>query len=117
MTDDDLIDRFDLRARLRFCMDSGNIWFDENRMLLLHARAVGALRRELFNSLGQERARALLVRMGFASGQQDAELAKKLVGDGALEDVFLLGPQLHSLEGLVHVTTIRSDLDLKQGRF
>jgi len=117
VADDDLIDRFDLRSRLRFCMDSGNIWFDENRMLLLHARAVGALRRELFNSLGQERARALLVRMGFASGQQDAELAKKLVGDGALEDVFLLGPQLHSLEGLVRVTTIRSELDLKQGRF
>jgi hypothetical protein len=41
---------------------------------------MGALRRELFDSLGVERARGLLIRMGFASGQQDAELAKKLFG-------------------------------------
>lgn len=113
----DLLDRFALRNHLRFCTDEGRIWLQENRMLLLHARALGALRRELLNSLGQERARALLVRMGFVSGQQDAELAKRLVGDGALEDVFLLGPQLHRLEGLVRASTVHSELDLKRGHF
>jgi two-component system, NtrC family, response regulator HydG len=104
-------------SRLRFDIESGNIWLDEHRMLLLHTRALGAFRKELLNSLGAERARGLLVRMGFASGQQDAELAKKLVGAGTLEDVFLLGPRLHMIEGVARVSIVKSDLDLVNGRF
>ncbi len=104
-------------SRLRFDVESGNIWLDEHRMLLLHTRALGAFRKELLNSLGAERARGLLVRMGFASGQQDAELAKKLVGAGTLEDVFLLGPRLHMIEGVARVSIVKSELDLASGRF
>ncbi len=104
-------------SRLRFDVESGHIWLDEHRMLLLHTRALGAFRKELLDSLGAERARGLLVRMGFASGQQDAELAKKLVGAGTLEDVFLLGPRLHMIEGVARVSIVKSDLDLANGRF
>ena len=43
---------------LRFNAGTGHIWLGEQRMLLLHARALAALRKELFNSLGVERARA-----------------------------------------------------------
>lgn len=107
----------DPRSRLRFDVESGNIWLGENRMVLLHTLALGAFRAELLNSLGQERAQGLLVRMGFASGQQDAELAKKLVADGALEDVFLVGPTLHMMEGVCRVTTVKSELDLAEGKF
>ena len=52
MTQKKLIEQFNLRSRLRFNVDQGQIWLDENRMLLYHARAMGALRRELFDSLG-----------------------------------------------------------------
>lgn len=104
-------------SQLRFDVESGNIWLDEHRMLLLHTRALGAFRKELLNSLGAERARGLLVRMGFASGQQDAELAKKLVGAGTLEDVFLLGPRLHMMEGVARVNIVKSELDLAKGSF
>ena len=92
MAEQKLIEQFNLRSRLRFNVDEGQIWLDENRMLLLHARSMGALRRELFDSLGAERAKGLLIRMGFASGQQDAELAKKLLGAGDPYDVFRIGP-------------------------
>ena len=95
-----LIEQFNLRSRLRFNLEAGRIWLDENRMLLLHAKALGALRRELFDTLGAARARGLLLRMGFTSGQQDAELARKLVGEGDDFDVFRIGPQLHAFEGL-----------------
>lgn len=112
-----LIEQFNLRARLRFNIDRGEIWLDENRMLLLHARAMGALRRELFDSLGVERARGLLIRMGFASGQQDAELAKKLYGAGEPYDVFRIGPELHAFEGLVKATITQAELDWERGSF
>ncbi|MCK6395413.1 sigma-54-dependent Fis family transcriptional regulator [Zoogloea sp.] len=117
MAEQKLIEQFNLRSRLRFNVDEGQIWLDENRMLLLHARAMGALRRELFDSLGAERAKGLLIRMGFASGQQDAELAKKLLGAGDPYDVFRIGPELHSFEGLVKATIVQADLDWERGSF
>jgi len=106
-----LIEQFNLRSRLRFNLEAGRIWLDENRMLLLHAKALGALRRELFDTLGAARARGLLLRMGFTSGQQDAELARKLVGEGDDFDVFRIGPQLHAFEGLVKVTVKDAAID------
>ncbi|MBA5635585.1 sigma 54-interacting transcriptional regulator [Duganella sp. LX20W] len=108
---------FNLRSRLRFDTANGNIWLDESRMMLLHTRAFGALRKELFDSLGVERARGLLVRMGFVAGQQDGELAKKLAGDRPLADIFLLGPEIHGLEGVVKTRTVRCDLDFEHGNF
>lgn len=117
MVQQKLIEQFNLRSRLRFNVDDGQIWLDENRMLLLHARSMGALRRELFDSLGAERAKGLLIRMGFASGQQDAELAKKLLGAGDPYDVFRIGPELHSFEGLVKATIVKADLDWERGIF
>ncbi|QID16380.1 AAA domain-containing protein [Nitrogeniibacter mangrovi] len=103
MAVDPLIEKFNLRSRLRFDLDAGRIWLGENRMLLLHAQSLGALRRELFDTLGATRAKGLLLRMGFLSGQKDAELARKLVGEGDNFDVFRIGPQLHAFEGLVKV--------------
>lgn len=103
---------------LRFNADTGHIWLDEQRMLLLHARALAALRKELFDSLGVERARGLLIRMGFASGQRDGELAVKQRRAGLkTHDAFLLGPQLHSIEGVVSVEKVQLDINLAQGQF
>ncbi len=117
MSDKGLMDLYGLRSRLRFNPENAGIWLDEHRMLLLHARAFGALRKELFDTLGVERARGALVRMGFVSGRQDAELARRLVGDGSLHDVFLIGPELHTLEGVTHSTVVRSNIDFERGTF
>lgn len=117
VTQKKLIEHFSLRSRLRFDLDKGEIWLDENRMLLLHARAMGALRRELIDSLGVERARGVLVRMGFASGQQDAELAKTLMSEGDPDDVFRIGPELHAFEGLVRSEIVHAELDWDRGSF
>jgi hypothetical protein len=68
-----LTEQFQLRSRLRFDIDSGQIWLDDNRMLRVPAKALGALRRELFESLGTSPAQGLLLRMGFVSGQHDAD--------------------------------------------
>jgi DNA-binding NtrC family response regulator len=103
---------------LRFNARTGHIWLDEQRMLLLHARALAALRKELFDSLGVERTRGLLVRMGFASGVHDGELAvKKRRAGMRTEDAFLLGPKLHSVEGVVSVETVSLEIDLARGSF
>lgn len=107
----------DLREMLRFSPDDGLIWLGEQRMVLLHTAALSALRKELIESVGVEQARRILTRMGFASGQRDAELARKLRGDGTSIDAFLVGPQLHILEGCVHTEPVRLEVDVEKGHF
>ena len=117
MTDQPLVERFNLRSRLRFNIEKGQIWLDENRMLLMHAKAFGALRQQLWESLGSQRAKGLLFRMGFVAGQNDAELAAKLYGEGDDYDVFKIGPELHAFEGLVRPTIVEADIDWEEGTF
>jgi DNA-binding NtrC family response regulator/predicted hydrocarbon binding protein len=117
MADTNTIDQFDLRSRLRFNSDTGRIWLDEHRMLLLHARSVGMLRKELFDQLGEQRAQVMLWRAGFEGGQQDAEMAVKMLGDADNEDVFQIGPSIHGLEGIVQSTIVENDVDWEAGVF
>ncbi|MBN8948623.1 MAG: sigma 54-interacting transcriptional regulator [Rhodanobacter sp.] len=107
-----------LRSLVRFESASGHIWLDQHRMMLLHTGALGALRRELLESLGEERARGLLLRMGFVSGQRDAQLARKL-RPNLIDQVesFSTGPLLHALEGVAKVSAVKLDIDIQRGRF
>ncbi len=112
-----LPDFHDLSERLKFSPQDGHIWLDDIRMMMLHASSMGALRTELIESLGINKARALLTRMGYISGAQDAELAAKLRPDGDFFDVFAVGPQLHSLEGIVSVEPVRLEVDVEKGQY
>lgn len=112
-----LIEQFNLRSRLKFDIDAGRIWLDENRMLLFHAKAMAAMRRELFDALGPAKARGVLLRMGFATGREDAGLARKLVGAGDDYDVFNIGPEMHAFEGIVKAAITEADIDWESGSF
>jgi DNA-binding NtrC family response regulator len=107
----------DLRRLVRFSAEDGTIWLAENRMLLLHAASLAGLRKELIASVGPNSARRILTRMGYASGARDAQLARKIRGDQNPIDAFVVGPQLHMLEGSVQVTPVRIDMDIASGRF
>ena len=74
--------RGELLSMLRFNAVSGLIWLNEHRRMVLHTRALAELRRELFDSLGVDRARGLLVRMGFASGRPHTGFAVDVDASG-----------------------------------
>ncbi|MDZ7809428.1 MAG: sigma 54-interacting transcriptional regulator [Arhodomonas sp.] len=107
----------ELAAQFKLCFRSGHIHLEGERMVLLHTGALGALRRELVDTLGLDRTRGVLTRMGYASGRRDAEMARELLPGASDEDLMNLGPQLHSLEGIAHVTPIRFDIDVAGGRY
>lgn len=107
----------DLRRLVEFSSGDGRIWLAGQRMLLLHAAALGALRGELMQSIGREQTRRLLLRAGYASGERDAALARKVRGGANLFDMFAVGPQLHMLEGAVQVSPVLLELDPACGRF
>ena len=42
----------DLRSHVHFDAETGQIWLNENRMLLVHAEAQALLRKKLIDTLG-----------------------------------------------------------------
>ncbi len=105
----------EMRSRLRFLPDSGQIWLDEQRMIMVHAGAMGELRRELIETLGHDRARGVLTRMGYASGTRDADFVRRLFPNASDNDVYIMGPQLHNLEGIVNVKPVKFEMNTARG--
>jgi two-component system, NtrC family, response regulator HydG len=108
-------DLTDLMARLHFSTSDGRIWLDEHRMLLLHAKALGSMRREMIESLGTDVARRLLTRMGYQAGTYDAQMARKVRSKTSLKDMFVVGPQMHCLEGIGLSEPVRLEFDVEKG--
>ncbi len=105
----------DLTESLCFSPGDGRIWLDGQRMLLIHAAALGHLRRELIDTLGLASARGLLTRAGYVSGARDAQLVRARWPEGEAAAVFMAGARLHALEGVVKVTPLAFDFDLDRG--
>ena len=106
-----------LRSQLHFSSETGQIWLHEHRMLLVHADSHALMRRELIDTLGMDRARGLLMRMGYASGVSDYELARIQPDVTNDLEAFMSGPLLHTLEGIVKSTITKLEIDQKKGKF
>ncbi|MBE9548804.1 MAG: sigma 54-interacting transcriptional regulator [Proteobacteria bacterium] len=107
----------DLRTSIRFDAGTGCIWLEQQRVMLLHTAAFGALRDELFESLGTKNSWGVLFRMGRKSGIADAHMARRMRPGASDEDAFAVGPQLHALEGVVHVTQVKFEMDVDSGHY
>lgn len=117
MEEHSLIEKFGLQKRLNFSPKSGQIWFDEARMVLLHTKALGQMRREMIEQLGMSRARSIFWRMGFESGRLDARVAMKHQGQADDYEVFCIGPAVHAFEGVAHAHIVDADIDWEEGTF
>jgi len=107
----------DLRRLIHFSAHDGRIWLAGQRMLLVHAAALAALRRELIQTIGRDATRRLLLRAGYAAGQADAQLARQVRAGADMFAMFAVGPQLHMLEGAVQVTPERFEWDGQRGHY
>jgi len=107
----------DLANRLRFAPQQGRIWLDDQRMMLMHISSFGALRQELIESLGKETARGLITRIGYQAGSNDAAMSRRVRANLNTYDDFLAGPQLVSLEGMVHCIPNALDIDVERGHY
>lgn len=90
-----------LLQTLRSIPENGSVWLAEQRTFLMSAGALAWIRQELITSLGVDAARGLLMRMGYRLGASDAYLARRM--GQKTDESLLLGPQLHSLRGMVKV--------------
>lgn len=117
MGEENLIEKFALLDKLRVDFSRGDIWLEESRMSLVHASAMGELRKALYEALGVTQTHRILVRAGYAAGQRDAEVAHKMLDSGDAMDVFRIGPELFSFEGNGRVEIVGSTIDWNAGIF
>jgi DNA-binding NtrC family response regulator len=102
---------------VEFRRDEGQIRFHDERMVVISAAAVGALRHEILASVGLDAGRRLLFRFGFTHGYRDAvTLRAGLPWSDPLDGV-RMGAALHGIEGAVHADLARVSHDAASNRF
>src|SRR6476620_2518192 len=106
-----------LGSVLRFQEDLGLITFKDNRLLLIDAEAMGLLRREIIGVLGQDMARRLFTRYGYACGYSDALRLHQDYAWETEEEWMMAGPMMHMLEGIVKVLPTRLEYSRAEDRF
>ncbi|WP_420597780.1 sigma 54-interacting transcriptional regulator [Neptuniibacter sp.] len=106
-----------LCQQIRFKEEDGQIWFDEQRMLLLQLIALAEFRKEQIDTLGQERAKGFFMRLGYSMGKKDAQLALRLSNSKDPHDLIRTGFGLHSLKGMVRIDEQRLEVDQESGHF
>ena len=108
-----------LEGLLDFDPERGLIRLKDYRMVMLSAAALGALRKELVETLGPERARGVMKRFGHASGLADALALRERFPGASPERSMNLGPALHALEGVARIVRIQegTEIDLSRGRY
>ena len=101
---------------VRFDPDQGVIKFCERRAILVQADAMGALRKELIDTLGVEIAKVILSRYGYSCGSDDARhLSPHMDSENDAERV-MAGPRLHMFEGVAQVRSTSVHVDHAGGR-
>jgi transcriptional regulator with GAF, ATPase, and Fis domain len=107
----------DLTEALMFSPGDGRIWLNGARMLLMHSSGLGALRRELIDSMGLARARGIMLRTGYHCGARDAALVRERFPEADTLAVFAAGPIIHAIEGAVKVETVHFEFDMNLGTY
>lgn len=107
----------DITQSLHFSPGDGRIWLNGQRMQLVHMTSLGSLRRELLESIGAERTRGLLTRVGYSAGARDAQLLRERWPDADPAALFSAGPRMHSLEGAVKVEALHFEFDVELGTY
>lgn len=93
----------DLRELLHFDAEGGVIRFANDRALIFDAVALGILRRELIDAVGEAGARAILTRLGYAHGRRTAESIRAALPWESDDEWKRAGGRLHMLQGHVVV--------------
>ena len=97
------IDDLNLKELLEFQPETGRLLLGHERMIIFRTLAFANLRRWLFDQLGPETSRALLLQFGKQCGEGDFHaIGGDLVWDTPA-DRAMAGPVLHAWEGIVAV--------------
>lgn len=104
----------DISRHLRFDAATGNVWQNDQKVLVLPMNMFESFRLKLLESLNHDDVRRTYSTLGFELGRVDAVRAKKLRGEN-LHDAIAAGPQLVALKGLGYVDPLTFKVDFAEG--
>lgn len=110
-------DQLDFFSLVEFAPERGTIQFSGRRAILLHTDAMGALRKELVETLGADIAKVILTRYGFSCGHEDAGLLAAYMNPDTVEEFVRGGPRAHMFSGIAEVETHALEVDRERGRY
>ncbi|NMG46271.1 PAS domain S-box protein [Aromatoleum toluvorans] len=110
-------DQLDFYSLVEFAPDRGAIEFSGRRAILLHTDAMGALRKELVETLGADIAKVILTRYGFSCGHEDAGLLPGFMHPDTVEEFVRGGPRVHMFSGIAEVETHSVEVDRERGHY
>ena len=95
------LDLSQVTPHIVFSSEQGKVWLNEQRVMLFSQAALGKFRKEVYDTIGQDRCKAFFLRLGYQLGILDGELARSSGAEMPIKDRFNLGPELHALRGMV----------------
>lgn len=110
-------DQLEFNTLVEFAPDRGVIRFSGRRAILLHTDAMGALRKELVETLGVETAKVIFTRYGFSCGREDAGLLADYMRPDTIEEFVRGGPRTHMFAGIASVETQYVEIARERGRY
>jgi len=111
------LEDLDLRELLQFEPTGGILRFAGQRAVLLDVVALGLLRQQLMETLGQAGARAVLTRFGYALGRRTAETLKDAFPWDSEDDWRRAGGRFHRLQGLVLFEPVQHERPMANAPF
>jgi DNA-binding NtrC family response regulator/predicted hydrocarbon binding protein len=93
----------DLRLEDLVSFSEGLVSLHGRRLIIHDVHAMAQLRKDLVDSLGENRARKILSRFGYYWGEADAAALKRIVVWESFEDWLEAGTRLHMLQGVARV--------------
>jgi DNA-binding NtrC family response regulator/predicted hydrocarbon binding protein len=111
------LDLSQVTPHIVFSSEEGKVWLNEQRVMLFSQAALGKFRKEVYDTIGQERCKAFFLRLGYQLGILDGELARSSGAEMPIKDRFNLGPELHALRGMVLPELQRLVVSEKGGEF
>lgn len=104
-----------IEKMLRFSMQEGKVYVNDQRVIMIPGLALGTLRCDLIKNLGMERTKGFLIRYGWNCGVSDALKVKKMKFDSEKE-ILWAGPKMHTIHGHVYVEPFITEYDFQRGR-
>jgi len=108
---------FNLPENIKFDFANGITSFQNNRLVILSAKAMGILRRNIIEKIGVENAKNLLYKFGYQNGYSDFMEMKLNYKFDTPDDLLASGPTIHTWEGIVQATTKELRVDHRTKEF
>lgn len=108
---------FNLARNLEFDFEHGQALFKDSRYVIFDSNAIGLLRQNLIDELGEEKARNFFLRFGFEHGYSDFMQVKINYDFDDEKELLASGPVIHTWEGIVKAVPNEMRIDREKGEF